>query len=113
MALPREYEGFEDALNIVAEIVSTSAGFPGAGSVAIWGIKEVLKDFPVQTHTLKRVLNKKNVKTLGISDDKYTFVFEQTREALSSIGFIDYDPLVFKKEIFTENSYSPKSPWNT
>ena len=53
MALPREYEGFEDALNIVAEIVSTSTGIPGSGSAAIGGIKEVLSDFPVQTHTLK------------------------------------------------------------
>ena len=47
MALPREYVGFEDALNIVAEIVSTSTGFPGTGSAAICGIKEVLKDFPI------------------------------------------------------------------
>ena len=107
MALPHEYEGFEDALNIVAEIVSTSTGFPGTGSAAIWGIKEVLKDFPIQTHTLKKVLSKKNVKDLGIPDDKYEFVFEQTRDALSSIDSVDYNPAVFKKEIFIENNYSP------
>lgn len=107
MALPHEYEGFEDALNIVAEIVSTSTGFPGTGSAAIWGIKEVLKDFPIQTHTLKNVLSKKNVKDLGIPDDKYDFVFEQTQDALSSIDFVNYNPEVFKKDVFTKNSYSP------
>ena len=64
MALPREYEGFEDELNIVAEIVSTSTGIPGSGSVAIWGIKEVLSDFPVQTHTLKKSLARKTLRHL-------------------------------------------------
>lgn len=105
MALPREYEGFEDAINIVSELVSTSTGFPGAGSVAVWGIKALLKYFPI--YTLKKVLNKKNVKALGIPDGKYSFVFEQTREALATIDSIDYNPLVFKKAIFTENRYSP------
>ena len=107
MALPREYVGFEDALNIVAEIVSTCIKVPGPGSLTVWGIKEVLNDFPIQNYKLKRVLTKKNVKSLGIPDDKYEFVLEQTRDALSSIDSVDYNPAVFRKEVFTKNYYFP------
>ncbi len=107
MALPREYVGFEDALNIVAEIVSTCTKVPGPGSLTIWGIKEVLNDFPIQNYKLKRVLTKKNVKSLGIPDDKYEFVLEQTHDALSSIDSVDYNSAVFMKEVFTKNYYFP------
>lgn len=107
MALLREHKGFEDALNIVAEIVSECTGIPGTGSVAIWGIKEILKELHIQTYKLTRVLNKKNAKAIGIPEDKYIFVFEQTKDALSSIHSVDYNPTVFRKEIFKRNCYYP------
>ncbi len=105
MALPKKYEGLEDALNIAAEIVSECTGVPGTGSVAIWGIKEVLSHIPI--YTLKEVLNKKSIKALGIPDDKCDFVIEQTRDVLLSIDSVDYNTVVFRKEIFTKNCYFP------
>lgn len=56
MALFRGYEGFENALNILAEFISDSTGIPGTGSVATWGIKEVLKELHIQTHTLGLII---------------------------------------------------------
>ena len=105
MALPKKYEGLEDALNVAAEIISECTGIPGTGSVAIWGIKEVLSHIPI--YTLKEVLNKKSIKALGIPNDKCDFVIEQTRDALLSIDSVDYNPVVFRKEIFTKNCYFP------
>ncbi len=105
MSLPKDYEGFEVALNIVSEIVSTYTGIPGPGSAVAWGIKAILEHFPF--FSLKIILNKKNVKALGIPDDKYDFVYEQTHDALSSINSVDYNPAVFRKDIFTKYYYSP------
>ena len=106
MALPKQYEGLEDALNVAAEIISECTGIPGTGSVAIGAIKELLGHAPI--YTLKNVLNKKSAKTLNIPDDMYAFIFEQTHDILGSINSVDYNLKAFQEEIFIKNCFDPK-----
>lgn len=105
MSLPEEYEGLEEALNIVAEVISTTTRIPGSGNLVILFIKKLFKLSP--KYKLKVVLNRKNAKALGIPENKFSFVFEQTRDVLASIDSVDYNPAVFRKEIFTKNHYYP------
>ncbi len=107
MALPKQYDGLEDALNIAAEIISECTGIPGTGSVAIGAIKELLGHAPI--YTLKNVLNKKSARTLNIPDDMYAFVFEQTHDILESINSIDYNLNAFQEDIFLKNCFDPKT----
>ena len=107
MSLPKIISGFEDALNIVAEVVSAGTKTPGSGSLVDWGMKEMPNDSAVQTLLINKVLNKKTLKVLGISDEKRDLIIKQTRDVLSSIDSVDYNPEVFKTALFTENDYSP------
>ena len=107
MALPKQYEGLEDALNIAAEIISECTGIPGTGSAVIGAIKELLGQALI--YTLKNVLNKKSARTLNIPDDMYAFVFEQTHDILESINSVDYNLKAFQEDIFLKNCFDPKT----